>query len=126
VKSPLLALLSLVTASCNSGVADGVTAISDGYVFYDTGSNGRSIRYEENIGWYVAVIDERVDNYVVEGDRILVARRPAKVVTDNDVARWELSPTCEYWEIELPTRVVRRLPDGSPSPSLRCNPRDFY
>lgn len=113
--------LVLVVSGCGPGATDGAYAISNGYLFYDTGGNGKTIRREERKGWSVTVIPERVDAYLLDGKHIIVARRPAEAATRGQNADWKLEATCEYWMIDTETHDVKSISDAGRWPSVVCS-----
>lgn len=113
-------LLCLLLFGCGPGVSDGAYTIKNGYLFYETGGNGRTIRFEEGSDWSRTVVPERVDSYVVDGALIIVARRPADIVMRNGIADWELHAVCEYWKIDTQTHEVEQISDASEWPTVRC------
>ena len=66
------------------------------------------------------VVDARVDNYVLDGTKIIVARRPAETVMRNRIVGLELSPICEYWMIDTETNVIQQMTNADRWPSVRC------
>lgn len=114
-------LLFVVLAGCGPGVTDGAYPIRNGYLFYETGGNGKTIRFEERKDWSVTVVSERVDAYVMDGKKIIVARRPAGTYMRGEIADWTLASTCEYWMIDTETHMVERITDASKWPSVRCD-----
>lgn len=120
-RAGLFLMTSALFTACGPGNIDGAYPIKNGYLFYETGGNGKTIRYEEQRGWSVMVVPERVDAYEVDGDQIVVARRPADVVVVDGVADWRLGALCEYWSIDTKSHAVRRIADVSKWPSVRCN-----
>ena len=84
--------------------------ISNEYYFVDAGHYERSIEYMGRAREPGTVIDARVDDFKVDGDRVLVARRPR--VTElgaDDALRSFLLPRCEYWVIDLNTHTVAQV-----------------
>jgi len=60
---------------------DGETPIANGYSLSDSGGAGRVIVVRGNGRKFEGiVVDFRVDAYVLDGDRLVVARRPAYTV----------------------------------------------
>ncbi|MCZ2155444.1 MAG: hypothetical protein LC114_16340 [Bryobacterales bacterium] len=121
-----LSLLIIVASGCGPGVTDGAYPISKGYLFYDTGSNGKTIRYEERRDWSTTIVSERVDAYVLDGHRIIIARRPAEAMMRDGIADWKLSSMCEYWIIDVETHAVEQIADASKWPSVRCDMGNAY
>lgn len=122
----VLPLLLIALSGCGPGVVDGPFPIKDGYVFYETGGNGKTIEYLERNGGMRNVIPPRVDAYVVDGSEIVVARRPAKAELRHGVAEWVLLPTCEYWEINTGTHAVERVADASKWQRVQCDMGKSY
>jgi hypothetical protein len=124
------AILLLFGASClygcGPGVADGAYRIEGGYVFYETGGNGKTIRFEERKDWYTGVIPERVDAYVLDGKRILVARRPAEITNFAGLTDWKLSPVCEYWTIDTETHSIEQITDAPNWNNVSCDMGKTY
>lgn len=119
-------LLTLTITACGPGVTDGAYPIAKDYLFYDTGSNGKTIRYEERKDWSRTVIPERVDAYVLDGKKIIAARRPAEGVMRGSIADWKLLSTCEYWMIDTETHAVEKIADASKWPSVQCDMGKTY
>ena len=120
-----LMMVSLVSG-CGPGVTDGELPISNGYVLSDAGGNEKAISYvyDEKLGPFV--IDARVDSYVVDGKKIIVARRPAESVMHNGITDVKLLSTCEYWMIDTETHAVEQITDASKWPSIRCDMGKTY
>lgn len=117
----VMPLLLLSLSACGPSVIDGTYPIKGGYLFYETGGNGKTIEYEEPHGEMRNIVPQRVDAYVEAGRKIIVARRPAEPVTRNGIADWKLLPTCEYWMIDTQTHAVEQIADANKWPSVRCN-----
>lgn len=67
------------------------------------------------------VIDARVDGYKIEGDKIIVARRPRETFYEGNqdqVLSSRLSGECEYWVINIKTDRVEK---SSEAHGLHCN-----
>jgi hypothetical protein len=120
----LLSLLAL--AGCGPGGTDGEFSISNGYALSDSGGNEKMIVYRKGNEHVKIVVDARVDNYVVDGQKIIAARRPAETVMRNGIADVKLSPTCEYWMIDIETHAVEQITDASKWPSVRCDMGKTY
>jgi hypothetical protein len=108
-------------------MTDGQFSISNGYAFSDAGGNGRMI-VTKSKGKQLGeiVIDARVDAYVVDGNKIIVARRPAGTYMRGEIADWALASTCEYWMIDTETHAVGQIADASKWPSVRCDMGKTY
>lgn len=117
----ILPLLLVVLVGCGPGATDGAHPIKDGYLFYETGGNGKTIEFEQNGGEMRNVVPQRVDAYVVDGKKIVVARRPARGAMRGDIADWKLSSICEYWIIDTESHAVEQIADASKWPGVRCD-----
>ena len=122
----LLPLLIFAVSGCGPGVADGAYPISNGYVFYETGGNGKTIEYEERKDWTRTIVSVRVDAYILDGNKIIVARRPADTIERDGMSRWKLSSTCEYWMVDTVTHAVEQITDVTQWPSVRCDMGKTY
>lgn len=92
------------------GLGDAFFEIANGYMYFDAGGYEKSIDYKGNERQTGTVIDARVDDYRVDGDQLLVARRPRVIeLGDDDALRSHLLLDCEYWVIELNTHAVRQV-----------------
>jgi hypothetical protein len=111
-------LIFVVLAGCGPG--DGDIPISKGYVLFDPGGVGRMISYRGDKRPNEVVIDPRVDTYIVDGEKIIVARRPLTAINHGVTTDWKLLPTCEYWMIDTETHAVEEITDASKWPSVRC------
>ena len=122
VRASLLCMLSLLVAACGAGVAAWDYPIVAGYYLSDAGGDNRMIVYKgATIADSAIVIDARVDNYIVSGSRIFVARRPWFFITnENGASSAELSPDCEFWTIDTETKAVAKLASNDQRPDLRC------
>lgn len=116
-----LPLLIMLVTGCGPGMTDGAYPIKDGYLLYDTGTNGKTIEYKDKKGVMNNVVRERADSYIVDGNKIIVARRPAEIVMRGGIADWKVSPTCEYWMINTETHAVEQIADASKWSTVRCN-----
>ncbi|MBA3581719.1 MAG: hypothetical protein H0W44_04615 [Gammaproteobacteria bacterium] len=108
----LFALLLVVASQfLGPGVGDFADPIINGYEYNYAGGNEINIVYTGNERSKQIVIDSRVDEYKVDGDRLLVARRPREIYrTDDGVTRTRLSSICEYWIININTHQVEMTP----------------
>jgi hypothetical protein len=116
----LLLCLAAIVTGCGPGVTDGAYPIADGYLFYDTGGHGKTIRYGTRES-SVTVVPERVDSYARIGDRLIVARRPAGSIHRGGSVDWQIEPTCEVWIIDLKTRDVQLHSATDDWPQVTCN-----
>lgn len=108
-----LLAVSLLVAGCGRRHE---SAIGKGFTFIDLGGNDKKIVFEHGDGTQV-VIDARVDAYTRDASKIVAARRPLKAANQGSVA---LQPVCEYWIIDLNTRVAHRIPDAAGWPDIHC------
>ena len=100
------------------GVRDSSESIANGYEFVDSGGYEKVIVYKGMERPNEIVIDARVDAFRLEGNSVLVARRPRNVVVKDQVATARLSGECEYWTIDTGTHSIVQTPD---SRGLRCD-----
>lgn len=90
--------------------------IINGYEYTDAGGYERMITDQSRV-----VIDARVDGYKIEGDKIIVARRPRVTFYEGNqdqVLSSRLSGDCEYWAINIKTHRVEK---SSEAHGLHCN-----
>lgn len=119
-------MMASLVYGCGPGVTDGEVPLSNGYVLSDAGGNEKAISYVYGKKLGPFVIDARVDSYVVDGKKIIVARRPAESVMRNGVTDVKLLSTCEYWTIDTETHAVEQIADASKWPSIRCDMGKTY
>lgn len=114
-------LLYLVAAQfLGPGVTDGSFPISNDYEYNDSGGYEKNIIYSGNERTKEIIVDSRVDDYILGGDKIFVARRPREsYLAADDALRSELSDICEYWVINVKTHKVMQTADIE---GLHCNP----
>lgn len=122
----LRSLVVTLLSGCGSGSTDGEFPISDGYVLSDAGGNEKAIAYLDGRTLGPFVIDARVDSYIVDGRKIIVARRPVETVMRNGIADVVLSSTCEFWVIDTETHAVQQISDASEWPNVRCDMGNTY
>jgi hypothetical protein len=102
------------------GVGDFSEPIINGYVYSDAGWYEKTIIYvysgkerEQKEFPQEIIIDARVDEYRVEGDNLLVARRPREVYFEQDgVTNTRLLPICEYWMIDTKKHTMQKTIDA--------------
>lgn len=121
MKTHELLLLVFILAGCGPGVSDGEFPISKGYAFFDPGGDGTMITYTKGKGSVEVVIDPRVDSYIVDENKIIIARHPLEAVDRGEVTDWKLLPTCEYWAIDTETHAVGKISDVSKWPKVQCH-----
>lgn len=115
----LTALLYLVAGQLlGPGVGDFSDPIINGYEYDDAGGYEKTITYRGNERSNQIIIDSRVDEYRVDGDRLFVARRPIEVFKVGDVMKSRLLGGCEYWVINVKTHRVEKTAESG---GLRCN-----
>lgn len=114
-------LISTAIAGCGPGAFDGQYEIAGGYALFETSSDGRSIVYRRpDTGSVETVVSPRIDAYVLDGDEIIVARRPAETRWRGQIPELKLLNGCEYWVIHVRTHTVARIPDANRWPGIRC------
>ena len=99
------------------GVLDFSDPIINGYEYSDAGGYEKTIIYMGNERPRQIIIDSRVDEYRVDGDKLFVARRPVEVLKVGDVLESRLLAGCEYWLIHVKTHRVEKAIDSG----LQCN-----
>ena len=115
----LFALLYFAAANfLGPGVGDSSIRIINSYEYNDSGGYEKNIIRTNSEGEKEIVIDSRVDDYELKGDKLLVARRPREIYRVDDVAKSRLSEDCEYWIIDTKEHAVSRV---SESYDLKCN-----
>jgi len=100
-------LLSIAALFGMPGARDGNIHIAGDYYFTHAGGDQNSI-IEEDTGASRFVVHMKVEEFIVQGDAILVTRRPV-LRTESDNNRWEyhLADTCEYYRIDLAEHKVQ-------------------
>lgn len=90
------------------------TPVADGYELIDAGGYEQSIVYTGKHRQEGVVIDARVDEFKVDGDRLLVARRPriSKLAADGALDS-ALQTSCEYWSIDLRTHKIEEVKEST-------------
>lgn len=99
-----------------AGIRDFEKSIINDYEYVDTGGYEKMIINREGV-----VIDSRVDDYKIVGDKIIVARRPVEIYfkeNQKQTPNSRLSANCEYWEINIKTHRVDKLSEAQ---GLHCN-----
>ena len=86
------------------------SSIGKGFTFTNSGGNDKKIVFKGD-GTTSVVIDARVDAYTRDGSKIIAARRPPTTGVAG----------CEYWIIDVNTRVAHRIPDAAEWPDVRCS-----
>jgi len=115
----LFALLYLVGGFVlGPGVGDFTTPIADGYEFSDAGGYEKTIIYTGVASPKQIVVDARVDEYRMDGNNLLIARRPREGFRVGEVMHSRLLESCEYWVIDVKTHRIDKTPD---SHGLHCN-----
>ncbi|KQZ43195.1 hypothetical protein [Duganella sp. Root1480D1] len=89
------------------GARDGNVHIAGDYYFTHSGGDQNSI-IEEHAGASRFVVHMKVEEFIVQGDGILVTRRPV-LRAESANNRWEyrLPDTCEYYRIDVAERKVQ-------------------
>ena len=98
------------------GIGDFSKPIINGYEYVDAGGYEKMITNRKEV-----VIDSRVDGYKIEGDKIIVARRPREIFYEGNqkqTPKSRLSGNCEYWAINIKTHRVEK---SSEAHGLHCN-----
>ncbi len=119
-KQIFLTIASLIVSACGPGNTDWDYPIAGGYYLADAGGDNKAIVLRGNAQISGIVIDARVDKYAVDGQKILVARRPWIPFMDGKVQSAQLSSDCEYWSIDIISHAVRKIDDHSHWPNLSC------
>ena len=111
-KVALLCLVSGLVVSVAAlfgmpGARDGHEHIAGDYYFTHSGDEQNSI-IEEHAGASRFVVHMKVEEFIVQGDGILVTRRPV-LRAESANNRWEyhLADTCEYYRIDVAERKVQ-------------------
>lgn len=115
----LAGLFVLAIIFSSRGARDFEESIINDYEYSDAGGYEKTIVYSGNERSQEIIIDSRVDEYRVEGDKLWVARRPrvSDLAADGALDS-RLLPTCEYWVIDTKTHKVEKT---SNSGGLHCN-----
>lgn len=103
-----LSLLLVILASnlLGPGLSDYSETIVNGYSYDDAGHFEKTIVFTNSQGRSKIVVDARVDDYVVDGDTLVVARRPREVYREGDVTKSRLSISCEFLLVDTVTHTV--------------------
>lgn len=103
------------------GIGDFSKPIINGYEYTDAGGYEKVIVYRGGKHAPQMVVDARVDSYKIEGDKIIVARRPRETFYEGNqdqVLSSRLSGDCEYWAINIKTHRVEKTSEAH---GLYCN-----
>ena len=94
-------------------------SIINGYEYLYMDRDAKMIVYSGNERSQAVIIDSRVDEYRVEGDRLIVARRPVEDhLAADGVLHSRLLPNCEFWVIDTKTHKVEKTTNSG---GLHCN-----
>jgi hypothetical protein len=100
------------------GLRDFSARVANGYEYDDAGGYEKSIIYRGSERKNEIVIDARVEDHILEGENLFVARRPREIYRDNDgVLESRLSPDCEYWKIDVKTHRIEKTTETK---NLHC------
>jgi hypothetical protein len=113
-RSIALAFVVAILSGCR-GFEDGEDAILNGYALRDAGGYQRTITYDGGPGNLQIVVAPRVDNYLVEGQSIILARRPW------DGRAMQLGIECDYLVVDTVKHTVTQIKKGKRWPQLRCD-----
>lgn len=113
----MLLLFVLVGNLIGPGVTDYSDPIINGYRFNDAGHFEKTIIYKDDRNASKIVVDARVDSYFVDGDTLVVARRPREIYQEGGVTRSRLSASCEFYLINT---ISHTLTSVDKPPSLDC------
>jgi hypothetical protein len=91
------------------GFRDGATKIKNKYSFQDSGWHEKTIIYDNGSKFHDTIIDARVVQYVVDGEKIFVARNPVEVFYENGITNTKLTGKCEYWVIDTVTHSIAQI-----------------
>lgn len=108
----ILGLLFLAAGSLlGPGIRDEPFAeIVDGYGYFDAGGYEKMIIYDGEKRLAGVVIDARVDDFYVDGARLLVARRPRVTnLAKDDAVDSRLLSECEFWVINTKFHTVKQV-----------------
>lgn len=103
------------------GISDFSKPIINGYEYSDAGGYEKVIIYRGGERPPQMVIDARVDGHKIEGDKLIVARRPRETFYEGNqdqVLSSRLSGDCEQWVINVKTHLVEKTNEAQ---GLRCN-----
>lgn len=100
------------------GVGDFEDPIINGYVYSYAGGYEKTIVYKGKERPNQIIIDARVDQYRVDGDKLFIAQRPVEIFKVGDITKSRLLNSCQYWIINVKTHYVEKTADVG---GLRCN-----
>jgi len=107
----LIILVILGSFFIGPGVLDFDDEIINGYRYFDTGGYEKLIVYTGN-EQNVMGIKSEVSEFKIDGDKILVARRPVEYFKDsNGNSRSRLTDDCEYWVIDTKNHLNEKTSD---------------
>ena len=101
-----LLLFALASNLLGPELSDYSESIINGYSYDDAGHFERTIIFTDGQGSSRIVVDARVDDYVIDGDTLVVARRPREVYREGDVTKSRLFISCEFLSINTVTHIV--------------------
>jgi hypothetical protein len=100
------AVMAIVAVFGMPGMRDGDLHLAGDYYFTHSGGDQNSIT-EKRDGVTRFVIPMKVEEFVVQGSGIFIARRPVvRQVAGNSSWNSRLADTCEYYRIDVAARKV--------------------
>ena len=100
------AVLVIAALAGMPGARDGERHLAGDYYFTHLSGDQNSIT-EEKDGVFRVVVDMKVEEFIVHGRGIFVARRPVvEQATESNIRNYLLGNTCEYYRVDVPDRKV--------------------
>ena len=118
VLSVMFFLYLVASIFLGPGASDYLIEIKGNYSYEDAGHFEKHIIFlDDKKKPSKIVIDSRVDDYIIDGDFIYVARRPVEYYKDGNIMKSNILNTCEYWRISTIDNTIQKT---QPLPSLKC------
>lgn len=119
IKSFVILIATSQIYGCGPGVFDEKFRIAGEYSLLDSGGDGRFIIREPSGQKSSITINARVDQFIVDKEKIVIARRPLRVLHNSDGSSvGHIEDGCEYWIIDIKRHESERL-DFDPRVSCR-------
>lgn len=103
-------LVFMIFTTCRylgPGAGDYSESLINGYGYHDAGHFERTIVFSEG-EFARIVVDARVDDYLLKGNNLYVARRPRLIYRENGITKSRLAMECEYWVVNTVSHDVSR------------------
>lgn len=100
-------LLLLASQFLGPGLSDFTKHVLNEYKYGDNGGYEKFIGYRNEEGLRI-VIDARVDEYRIDNDLLIVARKPREIYTEAEITKSRLLKICQLWIINTNTHQITK------------------